>query len=110
MEIKKITDVDFQTLVLESSGIVVVDFSSPHCNPCKAVYRTISELAAKYTNVVFYEMDTDSHPIAPSKQLVMALPTVIIYKNGKEEVRLTGAGGNRILEENLKKIMEGGER
>lgn len=104
---ERIGDANFKKLVLESLGIVVVDLFAVYCGPCKTVNKIILELVEKYPDVTFYEVDVEKSPLTASNLEIRSIPTVIIYKNGKEKERIIGVREPNEIEENLKKIMKG---
>jgi thioredoxin 1 len=88
-----VTDADFEQKVLKSDVPVMVDFWAPWCGPCRAVAPTLEELAAQYEGkIVIAKVNTDENPRYAGQYGVMAIPTMIIFKNGEEVDRIQGAG------------------
>jgi len=94
MAAQHITDAQFQATVLDSNTPVLVDFYATWCGPCKMAAPVLDklsdELAGKLTIV---KMDVDENSETPGKQGVMSIPTVVLYKDGKEVSRKVGFGG-----------------
>lgn len=94
MAAQHITDAQFQKEVLESKLPVLVDFYATWCGPCKmaapVLDKLADELAGKLTVV---KMDVDENTQTPGQQGVMSIPTVVLFKNGKEVSRKVGFGG-----------------
>jgi thioredoxin 1 len=87
----ELTDATFQTEVLESQVPVLVDFWAPWCQPCKTLAPTIEKLATQLGDKVKVgKMDTDKNIEIPGQHGVSAIPTVIIFQNGKPVERLVG--------------------
>lgn len=94
MAAQHITDAQFQKSVLESKLPVLVDFYATWCGPCKmaapVLDKLADELAGKLTIV---KMDVDENTQTPGQHGVMSIPTVVLFKNGKEVSRKVGFGG-----------------
>ncbi len=81
---------NFEEEVLKSEGLVLVDFWSPSCEPCKALMPHVVELSEKYQeNLKFAKLDTSQARRLAIKQRVMGLPTVALYKDGEKIAELT---------------------
>jgi thioredoxin 1 len=86
-----IDDANFETEVLKSQVPVLVDFFAEWCSPCKALTPIIEELAKDYAGKFkMGKIDIDHSRGVPSKYGVMMIPTLILFKNGKEIDKVTG--------------------
>jgi thioredoxin 1 len=73
----------FQQLI-QSDTPVVVDFYADWCGPCKAMAPMIKEAADEVGGKArIIKVDVDKNPAAAGKYEVRAIPTIIIFKNGK---------------------------
>ncbi|MCR3923529.1 MAG: thioredoxin domain-containing protein, partial [Firmicutes bacterium] len=81
---------NFENEVLQAEGVIVVDFWGPKCAPCKALMPAMEELANKYGDrIKFCKLNTTENMRLAIAQKVSGLPTVIVYKDGKQIAQLT---------------------
>jgi len=87
------TDANFEADVIKSKLPVVVDLWAEWCAPCRAIAPTIEALSKELAGVVTIgKMDITANPNTPSKFSVTAIPTILLFNNGKEVGRLIGGG------------------
>lgn len=80
----------FEAEVLENEGLVLVDFWSEGCEPCKALLPDIEELANQYgEELKFCKLDTTKARRLAIQQKVLGLPTIAIYRNGEKIAEVT---------------------
>jgi thioredoxin 1 len=85
------TDGNFKEDVLESPVPVLVDFWAEWCMPCKMIAPVIAELADDYAGKIkIGKMDCDSNRDIPLKFSVSAIPTLILFKEGKMVRKFVG--------------------
>jgi thioredoxin 1 len=101
-----VNDADFTKTVLESQSPVLVDFWAEWCGPCRMVAPFVEELARDYAGkVVVAKMDTDANPQTPMQFGIMGIPTLIIFKDGKEADRIVGAVPKAIIVKKLDAVL-----
>lgn len=83
-----VTDANFDNET--SEGLVLTDFWATWCGPCKMQSPVIDELAQERQDVRFTKMDVDENQETAKNLGIMAIPTLIIKKDGKIVDRLTG--------------------
>ncbi len=83
-----ITTQNFEEEVLKSEKPVLVDFWATWCGPCMRQGPIVEELAGEGYSVG--KVDVDQEPALAQKFQVMSIPTLIIFKDGKEAKRLVG--------------------
>ncbi|MDR0840889.1 MAG: thioredoxin [Christensenellaceae bacterium] len=74
---------NFEQEVLQASGIVFVDFWSPQCEPCIALFPEVEAFAERNAgSAKFCKLDTAGNKRLAISQKVLGLPTYIFYKDG----------------------------
>lgn len=92
MGANKVTDKTFDAEVLKSSEPVVVDFFAEWCGPCKAMAPALDQIAAEMRGKVkVVKLDVDQNPEVTQKYQISAMPTLMIFKDGKMHTRHIGA-------------------
>ncbi|WP_300560840.1 thioredoxin domain-containing protein, partial [Companilactobacillus sp.] len=64
-------------------GVVLTDFWATWCGPCRMQSPVIEELSEENDAVKFMKMDVDANPKTPQSYGIMAIPTLVITKDGK---------------------------
>ena len=88
--LKKLNNHNFQNEIIENSGIALVDFYADWCGPCKMLSPIIDEIAEERTDITVGKVNVDENNSLAAKYNVMSIPTMIIFKNGKEQARVIG--------------------
>ena len=90
MEIQ-VNDDNFQKEVLESEGLVLVDFWAPWCMPCRMLAPTIEEIANEMEGKVkVCKMNVDENVQYPQQYGIMSIPTVMLFKDGQAVETMIG--------------------
>jgi thioredoxin 1 len=87
-----VSDADFDEQVLKSTEPVLVDFFAEWCGPCKAMAPALEQVAAELKGKVkFAKLDVDQNPEVTQKFRIQAMPTLMIFKDGKKVAERVGA-------------------
>lgn len=76
-----------------SHGLVLVDFWAEWCGPCKMMHPIFDRMAKKYRHIKFARVNVDQNQNISMKFGVQAIPTFIMFKDGKQVERMMGAVG-----------------
>jgi thioredoxin len=88
----EITDSRFEEQVLDSPLPVLLDVWAPWCVPCRGMEPVIEELAASLAGRVRVgKLNIDRNPEAAARLRVLGVPTLILFKDGREVARMIGA-------------------
>lgn len=103
-----ITDQTFQKEVLESKGVVVVDFWAPWCGPCRMVSPTIDELAKEYAGKVkIGKVNVDENSQVVNQYSIMSLPSIVFFKDGQPFKTMVGAQAKESYKQEIEQLISG---
>lgn len=87
---------EFQTLLKEAGGkLVVVDFFTTWCPPCKAIAPKFAELSESMaSDAIFLKVDCEKNAKTATNEKVQCYPTFLFYKNGEQVHKIEGADAN----------------
>src|SRR2546428_2346647 len=86
-----VNDQSFEQDVLKSDTPVLVDFWATWCGPCRMVGPVLEEIASEQgEKIKIAKLDVDANPVTAGRFAVRAIPTMILFKNGREAQRLVG--------------------
>jgi thioredoxin 1 len=98
--IKVLTDKSFQHQI--KSGTTLVDFWASWCLPCKMMAPVINEIAEEISGKAFVgKLDVENHKVIAAKYNIRNIPTMVLFREGKEVDRFVGAKSKNFL---IKKI------
>ena len=80
----EVTDADFEEMVINGKGIIVVDFWAPWCGPCHSMAPGLEAFAGANTEKVqVFKLDVDDNPKTAEKYEIRSVPTVIFFRDGE---------------------------
>ena len=103
--VRVITDAEFDKEVLQSPGVVFVDFWANWCGPCLMMGPVYEKMAEKYPQIKFCKVDTTQNIQKASEYGVTGIPCIIIFKGGVEIERLVGFHPEPVFEAEVKKYL-----
>ena len=102
-----VDDSNFDQTVLQAEVPVLVDFWAPWCRPCLMVAPILDELAEEYSGrITVSRMDVEQNPRTAVKYGIMAIPNLIIFKNGRPASQIVGYKPKAELKKDLDAILD----
>jgi len=90
--VTEVSDASFEDDVLNSDRPVLVDFWAAWCAPCRMLAPTVEAVADKYASTArVVKLNVDDNPSVSQRYGIKGIPTLILFKNGREEERVVGA-------------------
>jgi len=87
-----VSDASFDRVIAGSDVPVLVDFHADWCGPCKMMAPVLDDVArARVGNVLIAKLDTDRNPAVAGRFAITSIPTLIVFRGGREVARELGA-------------------
>ncbi|AHC39502.1 thioredoxin [Ehrlichia muris] len=100
--VEQIGDSEFENKVISSNEdiLILVDFWAPWCGPCKTLEPQLEKLAQQYAGKVkIYKLNIEDNQDVAIRYGVSAVPTILMFKNGKKLSQVIGADVSKIINE-----------
>lgn len=96
------TDSNFQTDVLDSEKLSVIDFWAEWCGPCRAISPIVEELSKEYNGKVnIGKVNVDQNPNVSVQYGITSIPAILFIKGGKVVDKQIGAVPKTVLDKKI---------
>lgn len=104
--VQQLTETTFDETVGSATLPLLVDFWAEWCGPCKMVAPILDEIAGEHGDrIQIAKLNVDDSPEIARRFGVMSIPTMIVFKDGEETMRMVGAKGKGQLLDELSSVM-----
>jgi thioredoxin 1 len=104
----EVSDSSFEKDVLQADRPVLVDFWAAWCAPCRMLEPTVVAVAEKYeASARVVKVNVDENPSVSQRYGIKGIPTLILFKGGREEERVVGATSREAISRMIDKHVAG---
>jgi thioredoxin 1 len=102
----EVTQENFEKEVLGSDKPVLIDFWAPWCMPCKIIAPAVDKIAEELKGQIkVMKSNVDEAPDIATELSVMNIPTLVLFKEGKEISRMIGVNSKEAIEAKIKSVL-----
>ena len=102
----EVTQENFEKEVLNSTKAVLVDFWAPWCMPCKIIAPAVEKISEEMgSEVKVVKANVDESPEIATEMSIMNIPTLLLFKDGKEIARMIGVNSKEAIENKIKSLI-----
>ena len=104
--VREVSDQNFEQDVLQSERPVLVDFWAAWCAPCRMLAPTVEAVAEKYEGAArVVKLNVDENPSVSQRYGIKGIPTLILFRGGREEERVVGATSKEAISRMIDKYV-----
>ena len=101
-----VDETTFESEVLNSEKPVLVDFWAPWCGPCRLVSPVVEAVGEAHADkIATAKVNTDENQQLAMRYSIFSIPTMIVFKDGREAARLVGYMPQAALEDRLREFL-----
>jgi thioredoxin 2 len=89
--VSEVSSANFKKIIIKADGLVVVDFWAAWCGPCKSYGPEYQKASVQNQQAVFLKINTEAEQQISAEYGIRGIPCTIVFKNGKEIKRQSGA-------------------
>lgn len=105
-KVRTVTDSSFEKEVLQSERPVLVDFWAAWCAPCRMLAPTVEAVAEQYVeSAAVVKLNVDDNPSMAQRYGIKGIPTLILFRAGKEVERIVGATSKESISRIIEKYL-----
>ena len=102
MSVMNIKQNNFDDTITQSSSPVLVDFWAAWCGPCSMLSPIVEQLAEEHPEIAFGKVNVDEAPEIAQRYQISAIPTLLLFRDGKPVDMSVGVKSKAELEKFLK--------
>jgi len=103
----ELTQDNFEKEILKSDKPVLVDFWAPWCMPCKIIAPTVEKLAEEMkAKIKVMKSNVDESPDIATELSILNIPTLVLFRDGKEIVRIIGVNSKEAIEAKINSVID----
>jgi thioredoxin 1 len=100
------TDASFQTEVLDSDKVTLIDLWAEWCGPCRAMTPIVDQLSTEFEGkAVVGKLNVDANPEVPTNYSVRGIPTFLLFKNGELKEKIVGMQTKQVLHDKINALL-----
>ena len=104
--VTEFSQTNFEQEVLKAETPVLVDLWAAWCGPCRMIAPIVEELSDQYAGKVkMGKLNVDDHPQVAAQYGIMNIPTLLLFKSGKEVDRIVGVVPKEELTRRIENVL-----